>query len=159
MITSLATLISLATAQQLVTDEQKCRVLSLSGGGSKGAYEVGAIHSIVNSLEAPHNHYDVVSGVSVGAINAAGVALFDKDHEKDMADYLVGLWSNLTSDQVWQWWPSWCPVDGLTHESGFLDNSPLFHLLSTLFEGKEVHKRVFVSANDANSGSYIPMQL
>ena len=58
-----------------------CRILSMSGGGSKGAYEAGAIHSIFNTLEAPDNQYDVVSGVSVGAINSASFALFGKGDE------------------------------------------------------------------------------
>lgn len=69
-----------------------CRVLSLSGGGSKGAYEVGVMQTIVNSLEAPHNQYDVITGVSVGAINAAGFGLFAKGDEKYMTEYMLGLW-------------------------------------------------------------------
>lgn len=101
----------------------------------------------------------MVTGVSVGAINAAGVSLFGKGEEQEMVDYLIDLWMQLTSDQVWRWWPSWCPVDGITKEPGFVDNSPLFNLLTSIFEGKQVKKRVIVSANDANSGSYIPMQL
>ena len=36
--------------------EQKiCRLLSLSGGGTKGSYEVGALKEILTGLEAPHN--------------------------------------------------------------------------------------------------------
>ena len=53
-----------------------CRVLSLSGGGAKGAYEVGALQYLLTNLPAPHNQYDVISGVSVGAINALGYSLF-----------------------------------------------------------------------------------
>jgi predicted acylesterase/phospholipase RssA len=36
-----------------------------------GIYEVGAIRTIVNNLTAGDSHYDVVSGVSIGSINAA----------------------------------------------------------------------------------------
>jgi NTE family protein len=74
-----------------------CRILSMSGGGSKGAYEAGALHSIFNTLEAPDGEYDVVSGVSVGAINSASMALFAKGEEKALGDYLLGLWMNLTN--------------------------------------------------------------
>jgi len=62
-------------------DSPVCRILSMSGGGSKGAYEAGALHSIFHTLEAPHGEYDVISGVSVGAINSAATALFGKGEE------------------------------------------------------------------------------
>lgn len=55
-------------------EEKRCKVLSVSGGGSKGAYEVGVIKGVVEYLE---DQYDVYSGVSVGSINALGFSLFD----------------------------------------------------------------------------------
>jgi hypothetical protein len=33
------------------TDEPRCKILSLSGGGSKGAFEVGAVHQMVSMLD------------------------------------------------------------------------------------------------------------
>jgi len=72
-----------------------CRILSLSGGGSKGAYEAGALHSIFDTLEAPHGEYDVISGVSVGAINSAATALFAKGDEKALGSFILDLWENL----------------------------------------------------------------
>ena len=55
-----------------------CRVLSLSGGGSKGAYEVGVLQQMAMNFSESEMYYDVVSGVSVGAINASGIARFGK---------------------------------------------------------------------------------
>ena len=41
------------SGQQVLPDETpKCRLLSLSGGGSKGAYEVGAMQQIIELLPA-----------------------------------------------------------------------------------------------------------
>ena len=57
----------------------------MSGGGSKGAYEVGVIQTVVNTLAAPENHYDVVSGVSVGGINTAALSLFGEGEDFEMA--------------------------------------------------------------------------
>jgi len=48
--------------------------LSLSGGGAKGAYEAGVIKTVTELLSAEESYYDVVSGVSVGAINTALIA-------------------------------------------------------------------------------------
>jgi predicted acylesterase/phospholipase RssA len=53
---------------------QRCKVLSVSGGGSKGAYEVGVMQGVVDILD---EEYDVISGVSVGSINALGFSIFD----------------------------------------------------------------------------------
>lgn len=66
------------------------RAVVLSGGGSKGAYEMGvwkALHKLQIS-------YDVVTGTSVGALNAAFMV---------QKDYLKGLlmWYNLKSDMVY----------------------------------------------------------
>lgn len=45
--------------------ERKVTVV-LSGGGAKGAYEVGALRSIVRRTQEIH----VMTGASIGAINA-----------------------------------------------------------------------------------------
>lgn len=78
-----------------------------------------------------------------------------------MAEYMVGLWTNLTSDKVWRFWNSSNPIAGLTSRAGFLDNQPLHDLMSTLIEerGGKFKKRVLVSANDANTGSYVNFRL
>ena len=86
-------------------------MLSLSGGGAKGAYEVGALHQLTRMLKSPESHYDVVSGVSVGSINAAGVALFGIGEEKEMANFLVNLWKKLTNRDIWKYWDSWDPYN------------------------------------------------
>jgi NTE family protein len=46
----------------------------VSGGGSKGAYEVGVMSQMVGILD---NEYDVITGVSVGSINAMGFGVYD----------------------------------------------------------------------------------
>lgn len=48
------------------------RALVLSGGGSKGAYHVGAVRALVERGA----EYDIFCGTSVGAINAAGLAQY-----------------------------------------------------------------------------------
>jgi len=37
---------------------------------------------------------------------------------------MVDLWSNLTDDRLWQWWPGGY-LDGFHNKSGFLDSTPL----------------------------------
>ena len=135
----------------MIGDQKKCRVLSVSGGGAKGAYEVGAIHELVNTFEFPDSHYDVISGVSVGSINAAGAGLFGKGEDKEMGEFLKSMWYNLTNDQVYRMWNPLNPIAGITEKAGFLDNTPFHDFLIRILKekGTEYKKRVLVSANDA----------
>lgn len=57
-------------------------MLSLEGGGDKGSYEAGVLKAFVESLPPNEVIYDVVTGVSVGAINAMAIALHPKGEEK-----------------------------------------------------------------------------
>lgn len=74
----------------------KCRAISFEGnhqsdvvaGGVKGAYEIGALKALIDNLPAKDVAYDVVSGVSVGSINSAGMSIFKKGDEKNAIDFL-----------------------------------------------------------------------
>lgn len=66
------------------------RAVVLSGGGSKGAYEIG----VWKALRKLHISYDIVTGTSVGALNAA--FMVQRDYLKAML-----LWYNLKYDMVY----------------------------------------------------------
>lgn len=65
------------------------RALVLSGGGSRGAYEIGAWQA----FEELGVRFDAVYGTSIGALNAGLVAQGDLDSA-------VNLWANITLKQV-----------------------------------------------------------
>lgn len=64
-----------------IPDDGKCRVLAMRGGGTKGAYEVGALKAMAEMLEPIDIAYDVLAGVSIGAINAAMFSTFKRGDE------------------------------------------------------------------------------
>lgn len=68
------------------------RAVVLSGGGSKGAYEIG----VWKALRKLHISYDIVTGTSVGALNAAFMT--QNDYLKAML-----LWYNLKYDMVYDY--------------------------------------------------------
>jgi NTE family protein len=76
--------------------------LILSGGGARGAYEVGVLDYIFSEfLDAGGNppKVDLISGTSVGAVNGAFVA----SHIEDVASamkHMVGLWTGLELPDV-----------------------------------------------------------
>ena len=66
------------------------RAVVLSGGGGKGAYEVG----VWKALRKLKINYDIVTGTSIGALN--GALMVQKDYLKT-----VWLWRNIDFSQIY----------------------------------------------------------
>ncbi len=76
--------------------------LVLSGGGSRGAYEAGVIRYIRERLPADLGHqadFDIITGTSVGAINASYLAA-TADHPQFQAERLCAVWRSLEIEQL-----------------------------------------------------------
>lgn len=74
----------------------------LSGGGSRGAYEAGIIHYLRTDLAkrlGRHVPLDIVTGTSVGAINAAFLAATMHDPESQ-AQQIVAAWKALRIEEL-----------------------------------------------------------
>lgn len=74
----------------------------LSGGGSRGAYEAGIIHYLRTDLKrrlGRHVPLDIVTGTSVGAINAAFVAATHHDLDTQ-ADRITAAWRALRIEEL-----------------------------------------------------------
>ena len=61
------------------------RAIVLSGGGSKGAYQIG----VWKALRKMKIKYDIVTGTSIGSVN--GIMMVQKEYHK--AKY---LWDNIS---------------------------------------------------------------
>lgn len=71
--------------------------LVLSGGGARGAYQVGFLRYLARAH--PELRPDILTGVSAGALNAAFLATSRKPFAGAVAD-LSELWAGLTIDRV-----------------------------------------------------------
>ncbi len=87
------TLSHFATQTQAV-----CRALALSGGGNIGSYEAGVIYGLNHFKDTTDFAWDVVSGVSAGAINSFAISLWPKEQGVQMSEWLVKLWGSLTNE-------------------------------------------------------------
>lgn len=72
--------------------------LVLSGGGARGAYEVGVLRYVAHHFPELLDRVQVIAGSSVGAVNTAYLASRGLD-PKSVED-LVTLWSNLELDRL-----------------------------------------------------------
>ena len=81
------------------------RALVLSGGGSKGAYEVGVLK---RWMYEEGREYDILVGTSVGAINAAGLAHVKKGDPRGAYKHLEGIWDRVNNSKIRKkWWLRW----------------------------------------------------
>lgn len=129
------------------------KALVLSGGGSKGAYQAGALKYILGTLRV---NYDIFCGVSVGAINVAHLGMYPTGQEKESIKTLTKLWSELDNSKIYKrWWPF-----GRWHsmwKQSFFDSSPLRDLLMEkirLDKIRESGKQVNVGCVSLSSGKY-----
>ncbi len=72
--------------------------LVLTGGGARAAYQAGFLQYTAHAF--PDAHFDIVTGVSAGAINAAFLAAHPGKFTT-ATDDLVALWSGLASHDVY----------------------------------------------------------
>ncbi len=76
--------------------------LVLSGGGARAAYQVGVLTAINRILPRNAvNPFDIITGSSAGAINAAAIAA-SASQFRDGIKTLAYIWSNFTVDQVFR---------------------------------------------------------
>ena len=137
-----------------IAHSEKCRAISLEGGGSHGAYEAGAIWQLVNSLPSEEVAWNVVTGVSTGALNSGGVAQYAMGEEKAMANLLIDVWTSITQEKVYVNWKPGGIVQGLLSEYGLYDTTPLKETVNSLFN-RGIHRNISVGATNMNTGEFV----
>jgi NTE family protein len=129
------------------------KALVHGGGGAKGAWGSGALQYLLGDLRT---HYDLICGVSVGAINGAFVSQFERGAEKLCADTLKELWLSLDTSKIYKRWAPFGRFHAMWKKS-FYDSSPLHLLLRKnicLDKIRFAGKKVYVGAVSVNSGKY-----
>jgi NTE family protein len=74
--------------------------LVLSGGGARGAYEVGILRYVRERLKTAHP-FEVITGSSVGAVNGAYMAATG-DRPRAQGRMLARVWSTLDLDEIYR---------------------------------------------------------
>ena len=78
------------------------KALVLSGGGSKGAFQLGAIKRL---MLVENNSYDIFCGTSVGALNASFLSQYTDKERLDGLSQLLDVWTTLKQSDVYSSWP------------------------------------------------------
>lgn len=127
--------------------------LVLTGGGARAAYQVGLVRHLAKRL--PEFHFDVLTGVSAGAINASFLASHTGSAE-EATEELMRTWLELTPDHVFRddgWslgkmvfrWLLNLASGGLRYRPqvrGLVDTSPLGNHLANVLGVEAANGRV-----------------
>jgi NTE family protein len=123
--------------------------LVMSGGGARAAYQVGALRALSELIGAEPAPFNVLSGLSAGAINAAALATHADDFRRAVRE-LSDTWLSLTPDQVYRTDPVSLGRLGVRwlkdlSTGGVLGESRASHLLDTTPLRELIAKRIDLS--------------
>lgn len=134
------------------------KALVLSGGGAHGAYQVGVLKKLFDSEEYG---YDIIAGVSVGAINAVYLSMFKPSEQANSINGLKNLWlSDIKgNDSVYKPW-YFRPFNYVASLwKGSLNHTkPLRSILEKRINLEKLEQsgvQLIVGACSLNSGEYI----
>ena len=148
----------------------KKTALILSGGGARGAYQAGVLKGVAEILpEKKTTPFQIISGVSAGAINSAKLAC-DMDSFANAVEKLNYLWSQIQHEQVFK--TDFLSLNKLSIAimgngslamDSMLDTSPLQALLKKHCDFSKLKKNLsdnvieslIITANNYNSGSAV----
>lgn len=120
--------------------------LILSGGGARGAFQVGAEKY---AREVKGYQWDIIAGVSVGAMNGAMLAMHRYAR-------LMELWDGISDSQVYTGGYNLLSlVKLLFGAKSFYGNEPLIRLMEKEFEAGRVIDDLHVGAVSLISGEYV----
>lgn len=135
-----------------MSDSKDETALVLQGGGARGAYQAGALLAVAHILNRRENPFPVISGASVGAINAASLASSADDFRLG-AERLARLWRGLKTNRIFDtraraviatsatWlWTIIAGGLGIASPCALFDNRPLRELLTDEFEPQRVRR-------------------
>lgn len=125
--------------------------LYLAGGGARGAYQAGVLKAICHILQAKTLPFSMISGVSVGSINAAILAQ-NADNFQEAVRQLEHLWRNIHCHQIFSasnYELSKSVVRNLSHfivkqqQSGhLLDTTPLHQFITDHLDFKKIKTNI-----------------
>jgi NTE family protein len=129
--------------------------LVLSGGGARGAYQVGVLKAIADlHPKDTRNPFSIISGTSAGAVNAVALAA-SANNFRLAVKKVEKIWGSLHVDKVYRAGP-WDLLVGLGRLLGslfnqgigrgrplsLLNNQPLRELLNNSIQFRNIQKRI-----------------
>lgn len=122
------------------------RALVLSGGGSKGAWQLGVLQRWMGE---EGRDYEIMAGVSVGALNIAGLNQTPFGHPKQAIDNVTKMWlTQVETKKIYKRWYPFGRLHSLWTKSVY-DSEPLVELIKKNIDTSKIRnsgRQVIVGA-------------
>ena len=130
------------------------RALVLSGGGAHGAYENGALQWLLAHKEIK---YDLLCGISVGALNCAVLSMFELGQEKAAARGLSNLWHQISNKKIFK---EHLPLGRVLAfwKNSVVNSQPLLDFIDfkyTHAQTTDTRRKIIIGAVSLTSGKYV----
>lgn len=147
--------LTLFSAALAAAKQDKCYALALSGGANNGAWEAGVMWGLAHYGDPDKYAWDVVTGVSAGAVNTAVAAMWAPNDLVKFTEWYSDVVANTATHEIWKNWrlgPLW----GLIDKSSLVDDSPMFtYFDEQLKDLGEIKRRFTIAAVDVGTGEYV----
>jgi NTE family protein len=133
------------------------RALVLSGGGSRGAYQVGAIKALLENGRT----WNSVHGISVGALNASWISMHSPIDQFKSINGLLHIWNNIkTSDDIYTRWNPIKPINYLYSmwKGSLHSGQPLMKIVDTFLNRQKIAEsgvKLTIGCVNLNTSEYI----
>jgi NTE family protein len=148
---------------ELAPDANADLAVMLTGGGARAAYQVGLLKGMARHF--PRLRFEIIVGVSAGAINAAYLAAF-RGTLAEKADRLARMWCELNCDSIYRFdWKAFLPFRSAlasispkkvrwaqSQPHGIVDTTPLRELLRRTLANLPPHEPIPGIEENIHSG-------
>lgn len=129
------------------------RALILAGGGARGSYTIGCLQYLLGNIQIK---YDLIIGVSSGAILGSFVGQYQTGKEKQSIDDLTTLWKGISTKDICKPWKPFGRIQAL-YKHGLYDNSNVKALIRNDINLEKIRssgKAVYVSVVEMGDGDH-----
>ena len=149
--------------------DKKCRGLAMSGGSNRATWEAGVIWGLLHHGDPADFAWDVVSGISAGAINTGQMSVWKVGDELAMSEAMSDAYASInTEETLFTTWKGDAPTiekvaltlpDYIAGKYvSLLDDSNAISFLKEQFKNSTGYGRRWTTGSiDANTGRFITM--
>jgi hypothetical protein len=144
----ISTFVCIAVSVVPIIADVVCRIVSLSGGGSHGAFEAGVVNRLMDN--PGWKPWDVHLGVSAGALGIVG--MLKSDYQENMQK-VKKVWSEIDTGDV---------LEPLKSSNSFSGNQKIYKIISDTYDqltGSPSDGIFQVGVVDLVSGEFISLPL
>lgn len=134
------------------TFAQQCYGVAFEGGGAKGAYEAGALSVLTDPSNNIFVQYDIMTGISIGALNTMVIGSFPVGQELQSSQKLNEFWFGIqnNSDLFVEWRGG--IIEGVLFQKSIYNNARAIEYFRGYFKAPQ--RNVVVGATNLDTGLF-----